>query len=250
MNTKKEIWFDEDLIFSDRYLNEHIKLQFTILGTSEKLIFNPQNREDADFLSYFFPRLSHIMLNSIIKLEEQYKKILNDPISLAFVDPTEMQSKIDEEKEHLRDLNHLHFLVINWHDTNSNHGLSPIDDDEWEAMSSGYLIKIHSKRKKHLEKIDDRFSSEFESKSDPLPNNLASHLNSLTIWQKKVVEILKREGLIKHYDLMLEINKHVSYHHVSKIFYNKIGKRFFIEQIISESGYYRLRNPDHIPDKF
>lgn len=89
-----------------------------------------------------------------------------------------------------------------------------------------------------------------ESEKDPLANNLASHLNSLTIWQKKVVEILKREGLIKHYDLMLEINKHVSYHHVSKIFYNEIGKRFFKEQIISESGYYRLRNPDLIPEDF
>jgi len=67
----------------------------------------------------------------------------------------------------------------------------------------------------------------------------------LSKWAKDVVNILLKNGEMKHVDIIIKLKDlPSSYNHLTKIFKSPKAKKFFKDEIINNNSYYSLKNPN------
>ena len=70
----------------------------------------------------------------------------------------------------------------------------------------------------------------------------------LNKWAKEVVRILLKKGIMKHGDLLSELESIKSYNctylHISQLFQNAFSKKFLKKEITNKNSYYSLTDPD------
>ena len=70
-------------------------------------------------------------------------------------------------------------------------------------------------------------------------------------WGNEIVEILFKEGELKHNELALKLDEIKGFpqsylNNLTKIFKTESAKKFFQDKIIHENGYWKLKDPDRI----
>jgi hypothetical protein len=84
-------------------------------------------------------------------------------------------------------------------------------------------------------------SAEGGNPSYPIPEELNK-------WAKEVVRILLKKGIMKHGDLLSELESIKSYNctylHISQLFQNAFSKKFLKKEITNKNSYYSLTDPD------
>jgi len=197
------------------------------LNTFGSYNFNPLDVKDAEFCSHFlqYERKG---------LDERKEELKND---LPMWVNEDISPNVRAIKDNLEIIDAKILSVKKWFEEKSLKIPKAVSRIEWKSK-----ISFYDKRKRDKNVKQEK------------PNGFAlikKELASLTKWQRMVIRILKKsKEPVRHYDLIAEINQHVKYHHISKIFYTDAGKRFFRKHIDSETAHYYLINPDLIPEKF
>ena len=135
-------------------------------------------------------------------------------------------------------------FIITWFFTNS------IQMSSLVAVIFGVIVFIIADQWR-FRGVEEKTGVGAESKEEN--SNGVNLILPIHKWQIEVVRILKKHKSIKFGDILLQLdqlNMPDSYSSMKRIFYTKRGKKFLEEQIINESSYYRLKNPDMIPDDF
>ncbi len=121
-----------------------------------------------------------------------------------------------------------------------------LTDWNWEVMRVIEKARPKSEMKRLREFV------EALNKKEQADDEISSLLKKLPKWARQAVEIIKESDGIKHNDLMTILDKKglpPSYHHISKLFHTEYAKKYFDENIISDSAFYMLKITDSTSKK-